>query len=552
MSRPLAGLNEPVRNSQFLRKEGELDIYIYPSSKFTINSSNNSENDRISCLNMSKENNRKIILVLGQIGSGKTTLLNSFINALCNIQFQDIFRYVITDEPLNKPNESKTSNITVYHLNSINCSNQSYTLIDTPGFNPGVKYDEKIVQMISNLFKNWIDKIDAVCFVINSNSTYNDAVINIWTSIISLLGKDVNDSFIPMFTFCDIKKPQILENLLNDNSISQKSIYNHIKRKEGSYFKFNNSAIFENNKNEKFVELFWEYAMNNIKLFFGKLSALNPKSLNNTRDILNLREKIQNKISQLKFKFESNLNILEDLKELYKKMKKYKGDKENSKNYKTKIKEYRNIKEDLPPGKYVLNCLICNITCDSNYKCSDEMELIRKSPSISSNGFCTVCGNKCYWDNHRFMSHLIKIEEVENERILDWLKQQYEDSISRIAHIEQIIEEKEQELDRTIQELYNILKEIKEFLEALKEKELYYDINEIFELYLDLLIDADEKKEKKLESPNEKRKIIKQIFNFGIICQSIGEFKMKIKDLNEREKNYDLDEKEINGHCQIF
>ena len=45
MSRPLAGLNEPVRNSQFLRKEGELDIYLYPSTKFTINSSNNSEND---------------------------------------------------------------------------------------------------------------------------------------------------------------------------------------------------------------------------------------------------------------------------------------------------------------------------------------------------------------------------------------------------------------------------------------------------------------------------------------------------------------------------
>ena len=300
MSRPLAGLNEPVRNSQFLRKEGELDIYLYPSTKFTINSSNNSENDRISCLNKSKENNRKIILVLGQIGSGKTTLLNSFINALCNIQFHDNFRYVIADEPLSKPNESKTSNITVYHLDSINGNNQSYTLIDTPGFSPEIKYDEKIVQMISNLFKNWIDKIDAVCFVINSNSTYNDAVINIWTSIISLLGKDVNDSFIPMFTFCDIKKPQILEYLLNDNSISQKSIYNHIKRKEGSYFKFNNSAIFENNKNEKYVELFWEYAMNNIKLFFEKLSALNPKSLNNTRDILNLREKIQNKISHIK------------------------------------------------------------------------------------------------------------------------------------------------------------------------------------------------------------------------------------------------------------
>ena len=147
MSRPLAGLNEPLRGSQFLRKEGELDIYLYPSTKFIINSSNNSENDKIRCLNMSKENNRKIILVLGQMHSGKTTLLNSFVNALCDIQFHDNFRYVIIDESLNKPNESKTSNITVYHLDSINCNNQSYTLIDTPGFSPEVKYDEKIIHI---------------------------------------------------------------------------------------------------------------------------------------------------------------------------------------------------------------------------------------------------------------------------------------------------------------------------------------------------------------------------------------------------------------------
>ena len=102
-----SGFNEPIRDSQFLRKDGELDIYLYPSSKFITNNSNNSENVITRCLNMSKENNRKIILVLGQIGSGKTTLLNSFINYLCEIQFHDNFRYVITDESSNSPNESK-------------------------------------------------------------------------------------------------------------------------------------------------------------------------------------------------------------------------------------------------------------------------------------------------------------------------------------------------------------------------------------------------------------------------------------------------------------
>jgi GTPase SAR1 family protein len=454
MSRPLARLNEPLRGSQFLRKEGELDIYLYPSTKFIINSSNNSENDKIRCLNMSKENNRKIILVLGQMHSGKTTLLNSFVNALCDIQFHCNFRYVIADESLNKPNESKTSNIIVYHLDSINCNNQSYTLIDTPGFSPEVKYDEKIIQMIFNLFKNWIDKIDAVCFVINSNSTKNDEVINIWTSIISLLGKDVGDIFIPMFTFCDIKKPQILEYLLNDNSLFQKSVYNHIKRKEGSYFKFNNSAIFENNKNEKFVELFWEYAMNNIKLFFEKLSALNPKSLNNTRDTLNLREKIQNKISTLKLKFEQNLSLLETLKELLSRIKTYKKMVEDSKNYKFKIKKPIEKKEDLPPGKTALICISCNFTCNSDSKYYNNIE---DSPSMDSNGNCIVCKNKCHYSYHKLLPYCIKYEEIEEEHVLVQLKKQHEDSIANLDSIKQIFENKKQELNVIIQEFYNIL-----------------------------------------------------------------------------------------------
>lgn len=250
-----------------------------------------------------------------------------------------------------------------------------------------------------------------MCLVINSNGNYNNAIINIWTSIISLLGKDVGDSFIPMFTFCYNKKPQILEYLLNDNSIFQKSIYNHIKKKEGSYFKFNNSTIFENNKNEKFVELFWEYAMNNIKLFFAKLSALNSKSLNNTRDILNLREKIISKISELKLKYEQNIPLFKDLREKFK-----------NKSQKITTKEYKLLKENLPPGKYAINCLKCSISCDSNFKCSDEMELIKKSPSIDSNGFCTICHNKCNWDDHRLFPYLLKIVEVEKEQTLEDLK----------------------------------------------------------------------------------------------------------------------------------
>ena len=62
----------------------------------------------------------------------------------------------------------------------------------------------------------------------------------------------------------------------------------------------------------------------------------------------------------------------------------------------------------------------------------------------------------------------------------------------------QTIENNEQELNNITPEFYNILEEIKEFLERLKEIALYNDINEIYELYVDFLIDSDEINEKKM------------------------------------------------------
>ena len=59
-----------------------------------------------------------------------------------------------------------------------------------------------------------------------------------------------------MLTFCDGKKPQFLSALLDSNSIFRKSIYDHIKEKDPWYLEFNNSAIFEGNRQGKFTELF--------------------------------------------------------------------------------------------------------------------------------------------------------------------------------------------------------------------------------------------------------------------------------------------------------
>lgn len=214
---------------------------------------------------------------------------------MCGIQLQDNFRYIIIDELAkdsgvedpNNQSKSRTSYVTVYNIDAIN-DNPPITIIDTPGFGDsrGIKFDEKIVEMIRDLFKNWIDTVDAICFVASSSfPRLTTTQKHIFSSIVSLFGNDIADNFIPMLTFCDGKEPQILASLLDDDSTFKKSIYDHIKDKTPWYLKFNNSGIFESNREGKFTELYWELGMDSFKLFFTKLASLKSKSLNHSKNV---------------------------------------------------------------------------------------------------------------------------------------------------------------------------------------------------------------------------------------------------------------------------
>ena len=158
--------NKPLPNSTFLRKKDDLKIYIFPSLKFIIKNSLSSINDISECMQISKQINRKILLLLGEVGVGKTTLLNSFINALYEIQFEDNFRYILSDE-LN--NNNGTEYINIYNIDSFK-NNPPITIIDTPGFGKGIEFDENINEMIKKLINNYIEHINAICLIFNGSN----------------------------------------------------------------------------------------------------------------------------------------------------------------------------------------------------------------------------------------------------------------------------------------------------------------------------------------------------------------------------------------------
>ena len=541
--------NKPLVNAKYLRKEGNLDIYLYPSRKFNIGmpdsfiKGKNLEKEKKESLNIT---GRKIILVIGQTGSGKTTLLNSLINALCGIQLHDDFRYIIIDELAadsgiedpNNQSKSRTSFITAYNIDSIN-DNPPITIIDTPGFGDsrGLNFDQKIVQMIQDLFKNWIDTVDAICFVASASSPRLTITQRyIFDSIVSLFGKDIADNFIPMLTFCDGKDPQILASLLDDESTFKKTIYPQIKDRTPWYLQFNNSAIFESNREGKFTELFWELGMDSFKLFFTKLSSLKSKSLNHSKNVLKLREKMQNKILALRPKLDQGLNLIEVMKQEINVLKINADLINKTKNFKIKTKRPNVTRENLPPGRHTTTCLICNFTCHSNCIFSNNED--KKLCCSMNNGYCVVCPKRCGWKEHVNVPYIIKHTEIEVEETVEELKKKYYDSKDKLSLSDQIIKGKEIELEVIIVDCYCIQDEIRDCIEKLKAEALYPNTNETSEEYIDMLIRSEnsEKKTgykdriKSLEFLKQNNKLINEMFKTGTTCRSLEDFRREIME----------------------
>ena len=265
--------NTPIEGSEEIGKIGHLKIYKYPNIKL----SDIEESSSIS------------LLVVGQTGSGKTTLLNAFINALMDIKITYDFRYKIIVENFNHSQAfSMTKSVNIYNIKP-HGNIPAIKIIDTPGFGDtsGIAQDKIIRDQIADTFMNKLNTINAICFVAQSSNarlTINQKYI--FTSILDLFGKDVQENFVAMLTFCDGKEPRIIDALQEKGSIFDK-IIPHIKG--NWYYKFNNSAIYSDDINDEFTQMFWKLGMKSFQGFIDQLIKIPRKSLTQSKEVLKER-----------------------------------------------------------------------------------------------------------------------------------------------------------------------------------------------------------------------------------------------------------------------
>jgi GTP-binding protein EngB required for normal cell division len=129
----------------------------------------------------------------------------------------DFFRYGIVIEDESNQLNSITQTITDYYVKSFR-TGIVYRLIDTPGFGDtgGINKDEQIMKMIANKFKNDIDEIHSILFVMKASvtrvTTYQQYVFQ---SVMDLFDKKIAPNFVFIFTFSDSGKPQVLPSVMD-------------------------------------------------------------------------------------------------------------------------------------------------------------------------------------------------------------------------------------------------------------------------------------------------------------------------------------------------
>ena len=527
--------NIPIEGAKEIGAKGKLKIYEYPSAKL-------SDIEEASAISL---------LVVGQTGSGKTTLLNAFINALMDIKINDDFRYEIIHENMNHSQAfSMTDSVNVYNIKPIG-NLPAIKIIDTPGFGDtrGIGQDKIIRDQIAEAFKTKLNSINAICFVAqasNARLTANQKYI--FTSIMDLFGNDVKENFVAMLTFCDGKEPQIVTALKEEGSIFDK-IIPYIK---GSwYFKFNNSAIYSDDIDDEFTQMFWKLGMKSFKDFIKQLVGIPRKSLNQSKEVLKERQGLENSIKNLNDSLQQGLVTMESIRQTFNAISSANLNLNASKNFviETKATYWDSI--PAPVGQYTTTCLKCNRTCHDN--CSYGPGESKEHCCAIRNGYCTECPKKCHHTLHQNLP-IIYVSKVKVNKVTDAdLERRYYDSKSTLDKKTQYINGLKNDFTNITMSCLNTQEKIKESVDKLKKIALNSNSYESSEDYIDLMIESEKSEKKKgykerirgYEELKKQHKLLKDAYNKeNSTTKTFEEFKREFLEKEEQAKK--------DGNCNIY
>ena len=480
----------------------------------------------------------KVLMVVGATGAGKTTLINGMVNYILGIKWEDKFRYkLVAEDSKVSQAHSQTKEITAYTFHPMKGSAVPYkfTIIDTPGFGDteGLKRDKEIINQIKEFFSipppNGIDHIDGIGFVTQAAlARLTPTQEYIFTSILSIFGKDMAENIFILITFADGQTPPVMEAIKKAKIPAQK------------FHKFNNSAIFADNtetaqKNEDededdeddhFNKMFWKMGARSFKKFFRDFEKSRSVSLQLTQEVLKEREQLQNMVEGLTPQINQGLSKIEEMRQEENILRQHETEIEQNKSFTFSVKVPKVRKKDLTgTGQYTTNCLRCNFTCHPD--CTYAKDEDKKSCcAMDNSGYCTVCTKHCHWRDHSNVPYIFEYETVTETRTSEYLKKKYEVAKSGKNKVQGMIGKLEEFLTGVHNNVLSMMFKAQQSLRRLDEIALKPNPLTRTE-YLELLIESEK---------NEAKPGWKQRVEYYEEAKRQAEILSKAKDFKAAEK----------------
>ena len=264
--------------------------------------------------------------------------------------------------------------------------------------------------------------------------------------------------------------------------------------------------------------------MQSFEKFFRHFHKIIPKSLTQTKSVLEEREIIETQIVGLQHEINRGLHKLEQLKKEVEIVLQHKSEIARNENFYYTVEEDTTVRHDLEPGIFVTNCLICNFTChnpckiskdEEKYKCA-AMNKVKKQSEI----MCRVCPQKCYWQNHKNMQFYFSTELREVTKTSDDLMRRYHDANGKMLKATEIVEDMREEFEAVQIKVIGITEILRKSITKLNEIALKPAPLSTPE-YIDILIES----ERAAAKPGWKERM-----------RSLNEVKNKVQQLAEIAK----------------
>jgi hypothetical protein len=353
---------------------------------------------------------------------------------------------------------------------------------------------------------------------------------------------------VAMLTFCDGKEPRIIDALQEKGSIFDK-IIPHIKG--NWYYKFNNSAIYSDDINDEFTQMFWKLGMKSFQGFIDQLIKIPRKSLTQSKEVLKERQSLENSIKILSEDLQRGLITMESIRQTLEAIQNANLNLNACKGFvvKTKVTVWKSI--DAPVGQYTTTCQSCNRTCHEN--CVYGPGQSKEFCCAMNNGYCTVCPGKCYHSIHKNLPIFWVSEDQENSVTDKDLEKRYYDEKSKLSREAQYINGLKKDFMTITMNCLNTQEQIKNSVDKLKQIALNSNSYESSEEFIDLLI-ASEKSEKKkgykerikgYEELKKQHQILREAYkNENSTAKSFEDFKAEYLLKEQQAKN--------DENCEIF